>query len=64
MVQSLKAKFVGDEETDVPAGKYPSRHYELGGAFNIWVSGEDNVMVRMTLAPANAEYLLAEYKTN
>jgi hypothetical protein len=62
VLQQLKAKFVGEQEVSVPAGKFTCHHYELGGAFHIWVTGEDRLLVRMTLPRADVEYLLAEYK--
>ncbi|MEM2591103.1 MAG: hypothetical protein QXI60_00795 [Thermofilaceae archaeon] len=64
VIQKFKAKFLGEEEVSVPAGKFFARHYELGGMFHIWVSGEDHVLVRMTLPQANLEYVLIEYKPN
>ncbi|MBI4468682.1 MAG: hypothetical protein HY650_05090 [Acidobacteria bacterium] len=61
-IEKHKAKLVGEEEVTVPAGKFKTRHYEFGGVFHMWVTGEDQICAKLTLPSAKLEYLLSEYR--
>lgn len=60
--QSLPLRLVGREEVTTPAGTFATRHFEMAGAFQIWVAEADAMMVRMTLPAADREYVLVEYE--
>jgi len=49
---------VGSERLSTPAGDFDTVHYRLGGANDLWVSGEDRLLVRMLAPRARSEYLL------
>ncbi len=61
-LEKHKAKFVGEEEVSVPAGNFKTRHFDLGGAFQMWVMGEDRICAKLTLPSAKFEYVLTEYR--
>ncbi len=49
---------VGSERLSTPAGDFDTVHYRLGGANDLWVSGEDRLLVRMIAPRAGSEYVL------
>jgi len=61
-VQKLPLRLLGDEEVETPAGRFPTRRWEMAGAFHVWVAEANRMMVRMTLESADREYVLVEYE--
>lgn len=61
-VEKHKAKLVGEETVAVPAGTFKTRHFDFGGAFQMWVMGEDQICAKLTLPAAKLEYVLTEFR--
>ena len=53
-------EYIGEEVVETPAGRFPSAHYRLMGASDLWISGEDRLLVRMVQERFDREYLLVE----
>lgn len=49
---------LGAETIAVPAGRFEARRYRLMGATDVWVAGEDRLMLRMVMERFDREYLL------
>ena len=49
---------LGEEVVTTPAGSFKTSHYRMMGATDVWVTGEDRLMVRMVMARFDREYLL------
>ncbi len=49
---------VGSARLSTPAGDFDTVHYRLGGMNDLWVSGEDRLLVRMIAPRAGSEYVL------
>lgn len=66
-LESLRLKFVGEEDVTVPAGSFRSRLYHLDTdalkvpLSKIWVTGNDNLMVRYDWGELDLEYVLASW---
>ena len=53
---------VGAETVTTPAGRFETLHYRLAGSSDLWITGRDRLLVRMTQARLDREYLLVELK--
>jgi hypothetical protein len=51
---------LGEEAVQTPAGTFQTTHYRLMGASDLWVTGEDRLLVRMIQPRFDREYLLLE----
>jgi hypothetical protein len=66
-LESLRLKLVGEEKLEVPAGTFPCRRFTLDTdtvkvpTSNIWVTGEDNVLVRYDWGELDLEYVLTSW---
>ena len=55
---------IGTEQITVPAGTFQARHFSFGGdedpqhASHVWVTGENNILVKYDWPPYGMEYLL------
>jgi len=49
---------IGEERIAVPAGEFDTVHYRLGGRTDVWLHGEDRLMIRMRNESADREYAL------
>lgn len=54
---------VGEETIRTPAGEFATTHYRLLGATDLWVYGEDRVLVRMEQPRFDRLYELVELET-
>ena len=55
---------LGAEKVTTPAGTFDAVHYQLAGRepLDIWVAGEDRLVVRQTDTRNGREYVLTELK--
>lgn len=53
-------EFIGEEVIETPAGRFPTERYRLMGASDLWITGEDRLLVRMVQERFDREYLLVE----
>ncbi len=65
----LELHYRGEETVSVAAGRFECRHYSvqmrgLEAPFELWVMGEDSIVVRETWAGLPASYELAEFETD
>ena len=53
---------LGIEKVTTPAGIFDAMHYQLAGteALDMWVAGEDKLLVRQTDTKNDREYILTE----
>jgi hypothetical protein len=52
---------IGAERISVPAGEFDTVHYRIAGRTDVWLHGEDRLMVRMRQAQSDREYVLTRY---
>jgi len=62
-LRELPFERLGEERITVPAGEFDTVHYRLGGRTDVWLHGEDRLMVRMRNVAADREYLLTRLDT-
>jgi len=55
-------EYVGEEIVTTPAGRFETKHYRLLGATDIWVTGPDRILVRMTMEKFDRDYVLTEVR--
>lgn len=61
-VVEMPFEVLGEETVTTPAGKFDTTHYRLaGGLSELWLAGEDRLLVRMVNARRGLEYLLSDY---
>lgn len=60
----LPYEVIGEETVTTPAGTFETTHYRLMGSSDVWVSGEDRLMIRMTMERFDREYLLMELENH
>ncbi len=53
---------LGNEKVTTPAGTFDATHYQLAGveALDMWIAGEDRLLVRQTDTRNDREYVLTE----
>lgn len=56
----MRYEVLGNETITVPAGTFEAQHYRLMGETDIWVTGDDRLMLRMVMERFDREYLLTE----
>ncbi len=61
---AMPVEIVGDEVVETPAGSFNTTHFRLMGATDLWVTGEDRLLVRMVQSRFDREYLLTELHTD
>lgn len=52
--------YVGEREITVPAGTFDTRHFKVDDAVDLYLTGEDSLMVRFEWAPADRIFDLTE----
>ena len=57
---AMPCEIVGPENIETPAGSFDTMHYRLAGSSDLWVTGEDRILVRMIQERFDREYLLVE----
>lgn len=63
VTREMPVQKIGDERISVPAGEFDTTHYRLAGSTDIWIHGEDRLMVRMRAGRSNRDYVLTRYST-
>ncbi len=67
-LENNRVNFIGDEEITVPAGTFKATHFTLDSealkvpTSNIWVAGEDKILLRYDWGEFDLEYLLVSWK--
>ena len=54
----LQVEFVGEETIDVPAGRFVTQRYRLAGMNDLWVHGEERIVIRSDLPSRGLRYVL------
>jgi len=54
----LQIEFVGEETIEVPAGRFETRRYRLAGMNDLWVHGEERIVIRSDLPARGLRYVL------
>ena len=52
---------LGEVPTTTPAGEFVTTHYRLAGLSDIWLAGQDRLLVRMVNQRRQLEYVLTDY---
>ncbi|MDX2143118.1 MAG: hypothetical protein SFV19_07165 [Rhodospirillaceae bacterium] len=61
-VMDYRMTYVGAEQITVPAGTYATDHYRIEDAVDIYVTGEDAILVKFIYPSIDREHLLIEHK--
>ena len=54
---------LGIERITVPAGSFDTTHYRIAGGSDVWIHGEDRMLIRMRMPGAGLEYVLRQLET-
>lgn len=54
----LQIEFIGKETIDVPAGRFETQRYRLAGMNELWVHGEERIVIRSDLPARGLRYVL------
>lgn len=54
----LTVEFVGEETIEVPAGRFATKRYRLAGMNDLWVYGEERIVIRSDLPARGLRYVL------
>lgn len=57
----LSIEYLGPESIVVPAGKFETQHYKIGKVNDIWVMGQDRIVVKSEIPMRSLRYVLTEY---
>ena len=67
-VETCRVKFIGEEEVEIPAGRFKATQFQVDSdnlevpASNIWVAGEDKILLRCDWRELDLEYVLTAWK--
>lgn len=61
VVRAMPVQTIGYERISVPAGEFDTTHYRIAGGTDIWVHGEDRLMVRMRAERSDRDYVLTRF---
>jgi hypothetical protein len=67
-METCRIQLVGEEEVDVPAGRFKATHFQMDSdnlevpASNLWVAGEDKILLRCDWGELDLEYVLTSWK--
>jgi hypothetical protein len=53
---------LGEEVVVTPAGEFATTHYRIAGMSDVWLAGQDRLVVRMVNQRRGLEYVLVEYE--
>ena len=59
---AMPFEWLGSETVVTPAGRFETDRYSFGGLSEVWLHGEDRLLVRMVNARRDLEYLLVDYE--
>lgn len=54
----LQIEYIGEENIEVPAGRFSTRRYRLAGMNDLWVHGDERIVVRSDLPARGLRYVL------
>jgi len=67
-VENCRVELIGEEEVEVPAGRFKAAHFQMDSdnlevpAANLWVAGEDRILLRCDWRGLDLEYVLTSWK--
>lgn len=61
-LRPLTIEFVGRETVQVPAGRFEAEHWKVAGVNDLWVVGEDRLVVKSVIAARDLQYLLTSFE--
>ncbi len=61
-VYTQTIEYLGTEEMTVPAGTFTVDRFNIDDAVDIYLTGPDRVLVRFLWTPADADYVLVDYR--
>ena len=67
-VETCRVNLIGEEEVEVPAGRFKAAHFQMDSdnlevpAANLWVAGEDKILLRCDWRGLDLEYVLSSWK--
>lgn len=59
-LRPLEIERVGDEDVEVPAGRFRATRWRLSGVNDLWVVGEDRLVVKSVIGVRDLQYVLTE----
>jgi len=67
-METCRVKLIGEEEVEVPAGRFKATHFQVDSdnlevpVSNLWVAGEDKILLRCDWGELDFEYVLTSWK--
>ena len=67
-VETCRVELIGEEEVEVPAGRFKAAHFQMDSdnlevpSANLWVAGEDKILLRCDWRGLDLEYVLTSWK--
>ncbi len=61
---TMPFQWLGSETLTTPAGRFQTEHYSFGGLSDVWLAGEDRLLVKMVNNRRDSEYLLVDYEVD
>ena len=67
-MEKCRVQLIGEEEVEVPAGRFKATHFQMDSdnlevpASNLWVAGEDKILLRCDWGELDLEYVLTSWK--
>jgi hypothetical protein len=67
-METCRVKLIGEEEVEIPAGRFKATQFQVDSdnlevpASNIWVAGEDKILLRCDWRELDLEYVLIAWK--
>lgn len=59
----LQIEFIGKETIEVPAGRFETQRYRLAGMNDLWVYGEERIVIRSDLPARGLRYVLTRLES-
>lgn len=60
----LTVERLGEEQIDVPAGRFTAVRWRLAGVNDLWVVGEDRLVVKSVIAARDLQYVLTQWESD
>ena len=60
----LEVEYVGEEIVEVPAGRFATQRYRLAGMNDLWVTGEDRIVVKSEIPARKLRYVLTSLRAD
>ncbi len=63
-VVPLSVERLGEETVEVPAGRFDAVRWRLSGVNDLWLVGEDRLVVKSVIAARDLQYVLARWESD